>query len=108
MIGIIRGLFALVPAPMKIWVSLLGAALIAGMITAFIWKIDNNGYRRCEMRYSDTALKLNEKARGEILKVEKRYENIRREIDRKEGADDPVGYRVELAIDRMPSPPSGE
>ena len=97
-------LWAFVPAPAKIWVAVALAAIAVGGLGFMVWKIDRGGYNRCTAQYAAASVELKDKARKEILKAEKEYDNIKNELSQTRGADDPVGVRVELAIDRMPSP----
>lgn len=100
--------WAFVPGPAKIWVAIGAAVIILGAIAGIVYKIDKGGYDRCEARYSSAALDLKDEARKKILKLEKDYAEIQKQIIRTEGPNAVCGPRVELAIDRMPGTPGSE
>lgn len=101
----VKWIWAFVPAPAKVWVAIVGVALVIGALAGIVWKIDQGGYKRCEGKYAGAALDLKDESRKDILKVEEKYDGVKNEIIRQQGPNDPVGPRVEFAIDRMPSPP---
>jgi hypothetical protein len=94
----------LLPSPTKIMV---GVAIFAAVVLG-LWRvhhaIDQGGYSRCQEEYKEAAAKHKEESRDKILKTEKRYATIKNKIIRVDGPNDPVGPRVELAIDSVRSP----
>lgn len=97
-----------IPAPARIWVVLGLVVVVVVALGVAVYKIDKNGYDRCEANYAAAALELKNKSREEIIKSGKKYDKIKTEIAKVKGADDVVGPRVELAIDRMPGSPDSE
>lgn len=101
----LKWIWAFVPEPAKVYVAIAGAVLVIGALAGIVWKIDHNGYKRCEGKYANAAVELKDESRKKILKVEEKYDGVKNQIIRQQGPNDPVGPRVELAIDRMPGPP---
>lgn len=96
--------WAFVPEPAKVWVAIGGVLLILAAVGGIVWKIDQGGYNRCEGNYAKAAKDLKDSSREEILKVEGKYDSVKDEIYRNDGANSSVGPRVEHAIDSMPLP----
>ena len=105
---LIKWAWAFIPDPAKIWVAVIGCALILVTIAGIVYKIDKGGYDRCEGKYSSAALELKDSARKEILELEKKYDKIKSEIVNVKGENAVCGPRVELAIDRMPGASGSE
>lgn len=70
-------------------------------------RIEQAGFDRCEAAYEAAAKEQADKAETDIIEVEKRYEKIEHAIIRNRSPNDPVGPRVEFAIDSLPSPAGG-
>lgn len=102
--NLIKMAWGLVPAPAKIWVAIAGVLMALAAVGFMVWKIDAGGYNRCEAKYAAAALEHQTDARWKILKVEDKYDGVKEQIYRKAGPNDPVGPRVELAIDSLPRP----
>lgn len=101
-------IWAFIPAPAKAWV-ILGLVVTGLSLVGFmVYKIDKNGYDRCEAKYASASADQKDEARKEILKSEKQYDRIKTEIIQVQGDNAVCGPRVELAIDRMPGAPNGE
>jgi len=91
---------------MNIRLILFIASFIATSISIwFIYhSIEKSGYERCQVAYAENLAAAKEKSRQTIVKVEKVYVPINKKIIRQDGPNDPVGPRVELAIDSLPEP----
>lgn len=94
----------LLPVTIRFWVyaGLVFSAL--GLLFVVYCKIEKIGHDRCEARHVAASIELKDKARKEIIEVERKYEKIETKIDQVEAPDDVVGYRTELAIDSLPDP----
>ena len=97
-----KWLWALIPAPFKIWA--IAGLVLAGLalVSLVVYKIDSRGYNRCKAEYAEAERKHQETARVEIVKSGKKYETIKKNVARLSGVDNPAGDRVTLAIDSLP------
>lgn len=88
----------------KIIFYLVLAAVIIAALAGIYYKIDAGGYDRCVAKYEKAAADQKTKAEAEILKTEKAYDKIKTKILRDRSPNDPVGPRVEFAIDSLRDP----
>ena len=105
---LINWAWGLVPEPAKVWVIVIGAALILGLLGFTVYKIQDWGYDRCEAKHNAASVALKDSSRKEILKSEKQYEKIKTKIVKVAGDNGIAGPRTELAIDSMPRPVGSE
>lgn len=97
-------LFDLIPTDIKIVLALGIVALLGVGVFSVYNKIDQGGYDRRVQEEKDARSAADKQARSDIIGVSKKYDDIKEKVHQKVGPNDPVGPRVEFAIDSLPSP----
>lgn len=100
--------WGLIPLPMQVWAVGFAIVALLGALWGIYHRIEQKGYYRCEVSHVAAAAKAKDDARAKIIPSGRKYEKIKSEVAREPGLNDPVGPRVTLAIDRLPTPPAGD
>ena len=104
---LIGWIWGFVPEPAKAWVVAIAIAAAIGAAGFVVYKIDANGYDRCEADHTAAENQAKDSSRADIVPSGKKYEAVKSDIIHVQGANAIAGPRVSLAIASMPGPNSG-
>lgn len=99
-----KGLFTLwsfIPSPAKVWVMVGLAVAVMAIVGTVAYKIDRNGYNRCQEQHALASAEAKDVSRKKIIEAEKRYDKIKSEIAQIGGDDAVCGPRITHAIDSL-------
>lgn len=94
-------IWGIIPVQWKIAVWVGAAFAVLGLAWFVYAKIENAGYNRCQGAYKEAARAAQDKARENIVKVEKEYGAKIKEIQNAPDNDSAVGPLVTRVLDGL-------
>ena len=98
---LIGWIWGLVPEPARIYVVIATIIAAIGSLGFMVYKIDANGYDRCELEHKAAVAESKDKARPPIIDTGKAHDKIKAEVAKDPGNNDPAGARVSHALDSL-------